>query len=262
MRPREPIDAAFPLDPLDMILASILLATLAGGVLSVLAAASLSLTVLGRWAPRLVSFSVGVLLAAAFLRLIPEASQELDAQQVGATVLAGLFLFFALEKSALWRHDHAHGRHTHLPSPVGPMIVLGDGLHNFVNGVLIAAAFLADPALGWTTAAAVIAHEIPQEVGNFMVLLDAGYSRARALALNVLASLGSVLGGVLGWLTLSGVSQVIPYLLALAAASFIYIAVADLVPALQRQRRPLDFALQFSLLGCGVGVVLLDAPSY
>lgn len=249
-----------------MILFSILLATLAGGVLSVLAAASLSLTILGRWAPRLVSFSVGVLLGAAFLHLIPEATHELDAQQVGATVLAGLFLFFALEKSALWRHDHVHGHHggpghAHA-SPMGLMIVLGDGLHNFVDGVLIAAAFLADPALGWTTALAVIAHEIPQEVGDFMVLLDAGYSRARALLLNVLSSLGSVLGGLLGWSALQGVSGVIPYALALAAASFIYIAVADLVPSLQRQRRPLDFALQFALLTGGVGVVLLGAHSH
>jgi zinc and cadmium transporter len=249
-----------------MTLLWIILATLAGGVLSVLAAASLSLTVLGRWAPRLVSFSVGVLLAAAFLHLIPEASHVLDPQRVGATVLAGLFLFFALEKSALWRHDHAHGGHSHATShphsPLGLMVVLGDGLHNFVDGVLIAAAFLADPALGWATTLAVIAHEIPQEVGDFMVLLDAGYGRARALALNVLSSLGSVLGGVLGWFALRGVSDVIPYALALAAASFIYIAVADLVPALQRHRRPLDFAAQFALLSSGVGVVLLGAHSH
>lgn len=242
----------------------ILLATLAGGVFSVLAAATLSLTLLGRWAPRLVGFSVGVLLAAAFLHLIPEASHELDPQRVGATVLGGLFLFFALEKSALWRHDHVHGghAHSHVPSPTGMMIVLGDGLHNFVDGVLIAAAFLADPALGWATALAVIAHEIPQEVGDFMVLLAAGYSRARALALNVVSSLGSVLGGVLGWFTLQGATGVIPYALALAAASFIYIAVADLVPVLQRQRRLPDFALQFVLLSGGVGVVLLGAHSH
>lgn len=249
-----------------MTLLWIVLATLAGGMLSVLAAASLSLTVLGRWAPRLVSFSVGVLLAAAFLHLIPEATHELDAQRVGATVLIGLFLFFALEKSALWRHDHVHGGHSHAgghaPSATGLMIVLGDGLHNFVDGVLIAAAFLADPMLGWSTALAVIAHEIPQEVGDFMVLLDAGYGRARALLLNLLSSLGSVLGGVLGWFALQGVSGVIPYILGLAAASFIYIAVADLVPALQRRRRPEDFAIQFVLLSGGVGVVLLGAHTH
>lgn len=238
-----------------MTLAYILLATLAGGVLSVAAAALLSLTVLARWAPRLVSFSVGVLLAAAFLDILPEAAQQLPFREVGATVLAGIFLFFALEKTALWRHDHVHQGATDAPSPIGLMIVLGDGLHNFVDGVLIAAAFLHDPALGMATTAAVIAHEIPQEVGDFMVLLAAGYSRQRALLLNALSSLTAVAGGLLGYVVLQGVQGAIPYLLALAAASFIYIAVADLVPALQIHRKPLDFAVQFALLGGGVGLV-------
>lgn len=238
-----------------MTLGYILLATLAGGVLSVAAAALLSLTVLARWAPRLVSFSVGVLLAAAFLDILPEATQQLPFREVGATVLAGIFLFFALEKTALWRHDHVHQGATDAPSPIGLMIVLGDGLHNFVDGVLIAAAFLQDPALGMATTAAVIAHEIPQEVGDFMVLLAAGYSRQRALLLNALSSLTAVAGGLLGYVVLQGVQGAIPYLLALAAASFIYIAVADLVPALQIHRKPLDFAVQFALLGGGVGLV-------
>ncbi len=238
-----------------MTLAWIVLATLAGGVLSVLAAGLLSLTVLSRWAPRLVSFSVGVLLAAAFLDILPEAAQQLPFQEVGATVLAGLFLFFALEKTALWRHDHVHQGATDAPPPIGLMIVLGDGLHNFVDGVLIAAAFLHDPALGVVTAIAVIAHEIPQEVGDFMVLLAAGYSRRRALLLNAVSGSAAVLGGLLGYVVLQGVQGAIPYLLALAAASFIYIAVADLVPALQKHRQPLDFAVQFALLFGGVAVV-------
>lgn len=238
-----------------MTLAYILLATLAGGVLSVAAAALLSLTVLARWAPRLVSFSVGVLLAAAFLNILPEAAQQLPFHEVGATVLAGILLFFALEKTALWRHDHALQRATAAPHPAGLMIVLGDGLHNFVDGVLIAAAFLHDPALGVATTAAVIAHEIPQEVGDFMVLLATGYSRQRALLLNAVSGSAAVAGGLLGYLALQGVQGAIPYLLALAAASFIYIAVADLVPALQKHRKPLDFAVQFALLGGGVGLV-------
>lgn len=238
-----------------MTLAYILLATLAGGVLSVTAAALLSLTVLTRWAPRLVSFSVGVLLAATFLDILPEAAQQLPFHEVGATVLAGILLFFALEKTALWRHDHAHRGATEVPHPSGLMIVLGDGLHNFVDGVLIAAAFLHDPALGVATTTAVIAHEIPQEVGDFMVLLAAGYSRQRALLLNAVSSSAAVAGGLLGYIFLQGVQGAIPYLLALAAASFIYIAVADLVPTLQKHRKPVDFAVQFALLGGGVGLV-------
>ena len=224
-------------------------------MLSVAAAALLSLTVLARWAPRLVSFSVGVLLAAAFLDILPQAAQLLPFREVGATVLAGIFLFFALEKTALWRHDHTHHGATDAPSPIGLMIVLGDGLHNFVDGMLIAAAFLHDPALGVATTTAVIAHEIPQEVGDFMVLLAAGYSRQRALLLNAVSGSMAVVGGLLGYVVLQGVQGAIPYLLALAAASFIYIAVADLVPALQIHRKPLDFAVQFALLGGGVGLV-------
>lgn len=238
-----------------MTLAYIFLATLAGGVLSVAAAALLSLTVLARWAPRLVSFSMGVLLAAAFLDILPEAAQQLSFREMGATVLAGLFLFFALEKTALWRHDHVHQGATDAPSPIGLMIVLGDGLHNFVDGVLIAAAFLHDPALGVVTTMAVIAHEIPQEVGDFMVLLAVGYSRQRALLLNAVSGSAAVAGGLVGYVALQGVQGAIPYLLALAAASFIYIAVADLVPALQIHRKPLDFVVQFALLGGGVGLV-------
>lgn len=201
------------------------------------------------------SFSVGVLLAAAFLDILPEAAQQLPFREVGATVLGGLFLFFALEKTALWRHDHVHHGATNAPPPTGLMIVLGDGVHNFVDGVLIAAAFLHDPALGVATTAAVIAHEIPQEVGDFMVLLAAGYSRQRALLLNAVSGSAAVAGGLVGYVVLQDVQGAIPYLLALAAASFIYIAVADLVPALQIHRKPLDFAVQFALLGGGVGLV-------
>lgn len=240
-----------------MTLTYIVLATLAGGVLSVAAASLLSLTVLARWAPRLVSFSVGVLLAAAFLDILPEAAEQLPFYELGTTVLAGILLFFALEKTALWRHDHSHQGDMNAPYPTGLIIVLGDGLHNFVDGLLIAAAFLQDPLLGVTTAVAVIAHEIPQEVGDFMVLLAAGFSRRRALLLNALSGAAAVAGGLLGYLVLQDVQGAIPYLLSLAAASFIYIAVADLVPALQKQRKPLDFAVQFTLIGVGIGVVAL-----
>ncbi len=239
-------------------LIDILLATLAGGLLAVLAAAAFSLTILRDLAHKLVGFSVGLLLGVSFLHLIPEASETLDPRTIGATVLAGILLFFALEKVALWRHDHheQEGHVCHSEQAAGFLIVLGDGLHNFVDGILIAAAFLQDPGLGWATTVAVISHEVPQEVGDFLVLLSSGYSRARALWLNLLSSLAAVAGGLIGWLTLNDAAGIVPYVLVLAAASFIYIAVADLVPVLQRQRRPADFLSQFALLAAGIGVVL------
>lgn len=241
-----------------MTLFYIILATLAGGVLSVLTAALLALPLINRLAPRMVAFSIGVLLAASFLDLLPEASEQLAPATLGATVLVGLLCFFLLEKLALWRHDHSHQGNDSGPSPTGMMIVIGDGVHNFVDGILIAAAFLQDPALGVATATAVIAHEIPQEVGDFIVLLNAGYSRTRALWLNVLSSLTSVLGGIIGYFALQGSSEIVPYALAIAAASFIYIAVADLLPTLQAQRRLLDTGLQVILMIAGVSAVVLN----
>lgn len=242
-----------------MTFAYILLATFAGGVLSVFAAATLSLTVLANLAHRLVALSVGILLAVAFLDLLPEAAEGLDIQTVGAAIVAGILIFFVLEKTALWRHDHLHGEggHEHHPSPTGMMIVLGSAMHNFVDGVLIAATFIQDTSLGIATALAVVAHEIPHEIGDFIVLLAAGHSRKESLWLNVMAGSAAVLGGILGWLTLHSVHGVIPYVMALAVASFIYIAVADLIPELQEHRRPHDFPVQLALLLAGIGIVLL-----
>lgn len=241
-----------------MTLLWIILATLAGGVLSVLLAATLALTVLSKFAHRMVAFAVGVLLGFALTDLIPEAvGLGLDITRAGWVLLAGIISFFLLEKMALWRHDHNthHGRVTHKPQVT--MIVLGDGLHNFVDGVLIAAAFLTDWKLGWATAIAVIAHEIPQEIADFMVLLDSGIGKARALLLNALSGAAMTLGGVLGWLALDHASEAIPYALLLAASSFIYIAIADLVPELQQHRQPRDTALQLGLMLIGVGVPVL-----
>jgi zinc and cadmium transporter len=241
----------------------VLLATLAGGVLSVLLAALLSFTWLHRFADRMVAFAVGVMLATAFTGLLPEAlHQGLDPEQAGLVLLAGLLVFFLLEKAALWRHEHHHGADhdgggRHRPRPQVGLIVLGDGLHNFVDGVLIAAAFLTDSALGWATALAVLAHEVPQEIGDFMVLLGAGVPRRRALALNALSGGAMVLGGVLGWLALRQLQAAVPFVIVLSAASFIYIAIADLVPELHRHRRPSDAAAQALLLAAGLAAVLL-----
>jgi zinc and cadmium transporter len=240
-----------------MTLISIILATLAGGVLSVLLAATLALTVLARFADKMVAFAVGVLLTFALTDILPEAVHlGMDISQAGWWLLGGLTSFFLLEKLALWRHDHAsaQGHTTHQPQVA--MIVVGDALHNFVDGVLIAAAFLTDAKLGWVTALAVMAHEIPQEISDFMVLLDAGVARGRALALNALSGAAMTLGGVLGWLALDHAQAAIPVILVLAAASFIYIAIADLIPELHRRRTPRDSALQFILLLTGVGVAL------
>lgn len=255
---------ALTLSGTTTMLIDILLATLAGGLLAVLAAAVFSLTLLRDLSHKLVGFSVGLLLGVSFLDLLPEAAETLDAHTLGATVLAGILLFFSLEKLALWRHDHheQEGHVCHSVHAAGFLIVLGDGLHNFVDGILIAAAFMQDPGLGWATTVAVISHEIPQEVGDFLVLLSSGYSRARALWLNVLSSLAAVVGGLIGWLILSGASGILPYVLVLAAASFIYISVADLVPVLQRQRQPADFLIQFSLLAAGIGLVVLATPTH
>lgn len=241
-----------------MVLLHIFLATLAGGVLSVLLAATLALTWLARFADRMVAYAVGVLLAFAFTSMLPEAvALGLDAILVGQILLAAIVVFFLLEKAALWRHDHnhAHGQRTHPPQVA--MIVLGDGLHNFVDGVLIAAAFLVDPTLGWITTMAVLAHELPQEIGDFMVLLNAGLSKSRALALNALSGAAMILGGVAGYFALDGMQAAVPYVLVVAAASFIYIAVADLVPELHRHRRFGDAAAQLLLLLAGIGTVQL-----
>lgn len=236
----------------------ILAGTLAGGVLSVAIAAFISLVLVERWVPRLVSFAVGVLLGVALLKLLPEAIETgLDPEHAGAWLLAGLLAFFAVEKLALWLHGHGHDATPGRVDAAAPMIVLGDGLHNFVDGVLIAAAFLQDTTTGIAVTLAVIAHEVPQEIGDFVVLLQSGLDRRRALLYNVLSSLGAVAGGVLGWAVFSFAHAAIPFALVLAAASFLYIAVANLVPVLHRRREPLAGPKQFALIALGIAVVTL-----
>lgn len=242
-----------------MILLSILAATLLGGVVSVFLAALLSLTWLPRFADRMLAYAVGVLLAFAFLSLLPESLElGLEPMRVGQLLLAGIVAFFLLEKAALWRHDHSHGDRAEAAHPPRvAMIVVGDGLHNLVDGVLIAAAFLADPTLGWATAIAVLSHELPQEIGDFMVLLSAGVGKAQALLLNALSGAAMVIGGVAGYFALDGMQTAVPYVLVIAAASFIYIAVADLVPELHRHRHLGNASGQLALLAAGIATVIL-----
>lgn len=248
-----------------LVLASIVVATLLSGLLSVLAAAWLSFRALSSLVPRMVSFSAGILLGAAVLHLLPEAFEsQADLHALAWTLLAGLVGFFLLEKSSVLRHshhhegdghDHHHGHDRREAGPGGLLILVGDSIHNLADGFLIAAAFLADPRLGWLTAAAVAAHEIPQEVGDFIVLLNAGYSRSRALAYNAISGLAAVAGGVFGYVALAASRDALPFVLVLAASSFIYIALADLVPDMQRQKRRGESAVQVVLLLAGIAVI-------
>jgi zinc and cadmium transporter len=244
-----------------MTLAWIVLACLAGGVLSV-GAAAFALVLRATWVPLLVSFAIGTLLGAAFLEVLPHAFGAGDARVVAMAILGGILGFFLLEKLLLWRHSHEHGEgvepaHHQEHERAGALIVVGDTVHNFVDGVLIAAAFLQSPALGAVTAVAIVAHEIPQEVGDFLVLLHSGYSKARAFALNVVSSMGSVVGGVFGYFALEGFENWEPILLGVVAASMIYVAVADLIPGLHKRPELRDTAQQALLIAAGVGLIAL-----
>jgi zinc and cadmium transporter len=249
-----------------MTLTYIVLATLAGGVLSVLLAALLTVSLLGRLVKHLVSLSAGVLLGTALLHVLPEAFEsKTEPQLLFGALLAGLLFFWLLEKFELYRHVHhhegdGHDHHHHFDAQQagrgGLSILVGDGIHNFCDGVIIAAAFLADPTLGWVTAAAVVAHEIPQEAGDYIVLLNAGFSRAKALLYNVLSGLAAVAGGVAGYFLVGPWAELLPFLLVVAASSFIYVAVADLLPQLQQRLSWRDTLSQLLWLGAGLGLVM------
>ena len=249
-----------------MTLAWILAATVAGGVLSVIAAAALAFNARASWVPVLISYAVGTLLGAVFLELLPQAFERADSLEgMAATILAGILLFFVLEKLVLWRHCHLEQCEAHDP-PLAPhhdhgrsgmMIMIGDTFHNFVDGVLIAAAFLANHELGIVTAIAIIAHEIPQEVGDFLILLHSGYSKGRAFILNMLSSAAMVLGGAIGYFALQSVQHWIPPLLGLAAASMLYVSVADLIPGLHKRPELQATLQQVVLITLGVATIWL-----
>ena len=227
------------------VLAWIIAASFAGGLLSVAAAAAFALNARVTHVPVLISYAVGALLGAVFLEILPHAFALLGSspQQTAATILAGILLFFVLEKLVLWRHCHleqceAHDAHPaqHDHGRSGMMIMIGDTFHNFVDGILIAAAFLADVKLGLVTAIAIIAHEIPQEVGDFLVLLHSGYSKRGALLFNAAVEPGHGGGRRARLLRAAKPARVgSRTLLALAAASMLYVAVADLIPGLHRR---------------------------
>jgi zinc and cadmium transporter len=209
--------------------------------------------------PHLVSFATGALLGAALLALVPHALESgVGAHGIGIALVAGIIVFFVLEKMVLWRHCHAdaceaHGPQEHHRAKASATLILwGDAFHNLLDGVLLAAAFLTDVHLGIVTAIAVFAHEIPQEVGDLAILLNSGMKRRRALMLNVVVSLTSVAGAVVAYFLLEQALGVLPYALAIAAASFLYIAVADLIPGLHRRVDARTSVQQVVLIALGI----------
>ena len=248
--------------------------SLLGGIASVILASSfLLLSENSRTVavPHLVSFAVGALLGASFLGLLPHALEHeypVDAHNVGLTLLLGLLTFFLLEKLVLWRHCHHDHCDGHLPEDdpqhtnnrkqaAGTLILIGDTIHNFVDGILIAAAFMTDIHLGIVTALAIAAHEIPQELGDFVILLHSGFNRKKALFYNILASLGTVVGALLAYFALSDMQHVLPYILIIAASSFIYIAVADLIPGLHNKVKPSETLQQVLLIAAGTVFIFI-----
>jgi zinc and cadmium transporter len=255
------------------VLAWILAACLAGGLLSVLLAALVAFRVQARLVPMLVSYAVGALLGAVFLDILPHLFEETkDPAGTAALILAGILGFFVLEKLLLWRHDHDHGgeatesaggrsharhddSHAQDGGRSGWLIIIGDSFHNFTDGVIISSAFLADVRLGVVTAAAIVAHEVPQEVGDFLVLLNSGFSKSRALAMNALSSLANVAGALFGYYALAQAETWVSRILAIACASMLYVAVADLIPGLHRRTRLGESVSQVAFIGLGIATL-------
>lgn len=256
--------------------------SLIGGLLSVVVAASfllLSKNARNVAVPHLVSFAIGALLGASFLGLIPHAMEHeyaVDPHDIGLTLLLGLLSFFLLEKMVLWRHCHSDHCEGHLPEldqdesdhtqhnhqdnknkAAGTLILIGDTIHNFVDGILIAAAFMTDTHLGIVTALAIAAHEIPQELGDFVILLHSGFTRRKALYYNMLSSLGTVVGALLAYFLLSDMQHLLPYILIIAASSFIYVAVADLIPGLHHKVKLSETLQQISLIAAGTVFIFI-----
>ena len=209
-----------------------------------------------RLVPWLISYAVGTLLGVALLALLPEALVQLPPSRALATLLAGVLTFFLLEKLVIWRHcHHSHDCEVHTSSAAS-LVIVGDAFHTFVDGAVIAAAVVTSVPLGITTALAVAAHEIPQEVGDVAILLRAGYSRSRAFMLNLAAGLGGVLGAIGMLVASQALPDLLPYVLSFAAGSFLYVAMADLIPDLHRgvEGGPVR---QLMLIAAGIATITL-----
>lgn len=249
------------------ILGYIVLANLLSTILSVALAAWLGFRYLARVIDKLVPVSAGLLLATAITHLLPEAfHSEADPTTLGWVILSGVLGFFLLEKLSLIHHTHhhegdlhhhAHGHDRHEAGRGGIPILIGDAFHNFADGIVIASAFMADFNLGVIATLAVMAHEIPHEIGDFMILLNAGFTRRRAFVFNLVSGLSAVVGGVVGYFVLETSESLLPYALAVAAASFIYIALSDLLPEMMRRSSLAKSLPEVGLVLLGVVVAAL-----
>jgi zinc and cadmium transporter len=234
---------------------NILLATTAVSLMSLIGASFLSVreTTLQHASALLVAFAAGALIGGVFFHLLPEAL-ALASEQTFALVALGILLFFVLEKFLAWRHCHAGKCDAHTFTYLN---LIGDGLHNFLDGMLIAGSFLVSVELGVITTVVVILHEIPQELGDFGVLIYGGFSQVQALLFNFLSALTAVAGGMIAYCFSLYVSDLQAPLLALAAGGFLYVALVDLLPELHKQQKPTESLTQFALLLVGLGVLWL-----
>jgi zinc and cadmium transporter len=239
------------------LLATALGLSLVGSCGGLLVASSLLLfthSARSRLVPWLVSYAVGALLGVALLALLPEALASLKPANVFGTLLAGILTFFVLEKLVLLRHCHTDECHVH--SSTAPLVIIGDAFHNFMDGAIVCAAVLTSVPLGVNTAIAVAAHEIPQEVGDVAILLAAGYSRGRALMLNVASGASGLAGALVAYGAVEIIPGVRPYVLAFSSASLIYIAMSDLIPDLHRGQVDSSALRQVVLIALGIGTIV------
>jgi zinc and cadmium transporter len=208
-----------------------------------------------RLIPCLVSYASGTLLTAALLGLMPNALRNTADFPIFLTLLFGIIIFFLLEKLVLWRH--CHDLECEIHAIAGPMIVIGDLFHNATDGLVIAASFMLSIPLGLATSMSIIAHEIPQEVGDFAILLNGGYQKKKALLLNFISSISTLPAAIIAYFALETVRFAIPYVMSFSAASFLYIALTDLYPQLHKKREFGNTIQQAIMILCGIGTMIL-----
>ncbi len=205
----------------------------------------------------LISLSAGTLLGDSFLHLMPEAIEENNDPKIWFWLLAGILIFFILEKIIHWRHCHAQTSESH-PHPVGIMNLVGDSLHNFIDGIIIAGSFLINAKLGLATTIAVISHEIPQEIGDYAILIYAGYSKAKALIYNFIAATFAILGAIMALIISGRIENFTDFIIPFTAGGFVYIAMTDLFPELKKDNAKLSQSfLQLSGIIIGIGIMMI-----